>query len=159
MNKGLAVAVMMLCLAACGGDDEDEGGGVPTIKVTPFLFEGPYTVKGTIELPADTASGRATQFEFARVNAGINGGAEIEPGPSTTDSKTIHFEINGLEDGEYLFRLGVDQSGDRKLGTGDYEGWYGGTLQAPILDRQNAVVLKLEGRNHEGINFGIGPKP
>ncbi len=155
MNR-LAIVAVVLSLWGCG---EGEESGVPVIKVRSRPFEGPHTVKGTISLPADAASGRFTQFEFVRVNAGINGGNSVQAGPSTTDAKTLIYEIEGLEDGEYKFRFFADQSGDSRVGPGDLEGWYGGTVQSPLQSLEAAQVLKLEGRSHEGIDFGVALKP
>jgi hypothetical protein len=157
MIRLMAVAVV-LSLWGCGGGEGDDD-GVPTIKVDPGFWEGPLTVKGTISLPADAASGRFTQFEFMRVNAGLHSGNSVQSGPNTTDSKTVLFEIAGLEDGEYKFRFFADQSGDSRVGPGDLEGWYGGTVASPIQDRDAGLVLKLEGRNHEGIDFGVALAP
>ncbi len=153
MIRLVAVAVV-LSLWGCGDSD-----GVPTIKVRAGPFAGPYTVKGTISLPADAASGRFTQFEFVKVNAGINGGNSVQAGPDTTESKTLLFEIEGLEDGEYKFRFFADQSGNSMVGPGDLEGWYGGTVQSPLQSRDAGLVLKLEGRSHEGIDFGVALAP
>jgi len=155
MIRLMAVAVV-LSLWGCGGGDEE---GVPTIKVDPAFWEGPLTVKGTISLPADAASGRFTQFEFMRVNAGLHSGNSVQAGPDTTASKIVRFEIAGLEDGEYKFRFFADQSGDSRVGPGDLEGWYGGTVENPIQSREAGLVLKLEGRSHEGIDFGVALAP
>jgi hypothetical protein len=159
MNARLAVAVVLLGLTACGGEEEEEETGVPLFKVDSALWEGPHTVKGTVTLPADTQSGVFTQFEFVRVNAGLHSGNAVQSGPLTTDAKQVRFEITNLEDGEYKFRLFVDQSGNNRVDAGDYEGWYGGTLESPVLTMEGGKILKLEGRNHEGIDFGLGLKP
>jgi hypothetical protein len=45
------------------------------------------------------------------------------------------------------------------LGPGDLEGWYGGTVQSPLQSLEAGQVLKLEGRSHEGIDFGVALKP
>jgi hypothetical protein len=162
MNVHVPVAVVLLSLVACGDDarpEEAEEERVPLIDMHPGLFEGPLTVKGTLTLPADTRPGVYTVFEFDQMNSGPIPGVAVQMGPHTTDAKKMRFAINGLQDGAYKFRFFVDQNGNNDMDSGDYEGWYAGTVDNPMLSDEEATVLKLEGRNHEGVDFGIGRKP
>jgi hypothetical protein len=164
MNVKVSIAVVLLGLAACGEEpqpkpEEPVGDGIPVIDLPMGLVKGPLTVQGIITLPADTRPGVYTVFEFDQPTSGPIPDITVLVGPDTTDAKKMRFVLKGLKDGEYKFKFFVDQNNNRGMDSGDYEGWYAGTVDNPLLSYEVATVLKLEGRDHEGIDFGIGRKP
>lgn len=122
------------------------------------IFEGSLWLAGTITLP-EAASGHGIQINVAgSPDEGFPGN---QLGPlGTTDGATLEYAVTGLAPGTYSVQLRVDATGDGMLGSsGDWEGWYDGTVAAPITDRASAAEVEVRTGPVTGIDFGIGVVP
>ncbi|HEX4925218.1 MAG TPA: hypothetical protein VFV50_14085 [Bdellovibrionales bacterium] len=129
----------------------------PTITMAATVFgTGSLSVSGTVTLPPFSSSGKFVQLYVER-SAGTGGGTQIQGSVQTTSSHEVDYEITGLPSGDYKIRLAVDESGNGVFSeTGDYEGWYDGTLTSPKQSAGSAATIVLVSVSRTGMNFGVG---
>jgi hypothetical protein len=128
------------------------GGGAAEVAEESNFWDGPITACGTVTLPADAASSQLLQLLIYRVD-GLGGNEFLGPGMTNTE-KRVHFRID-LEAGEYKIGMRIDDNGDQVIGTGDLQGFYDGTLEAPLIGDAGAAVITLDGARTD-LHFAVG---
>ncbi len=132
-------------LGSCGGS-----GGADFV-IDSEIFDGSYSISGTITLPAAVSDKGAT-LNVARVSAG--GGSELVSQRASGSSLT--YRISNLPAGSYTVQMRIDVDGNGTFNeAGDYEGYCCGTLAAPITDSAEATEITLTNANLTNQNFGL----
>lgn len=150
-----------------GGGGTDSGGsgsdaGSPPAGTLVFdasdIFDGSLWLSGTVTLP-ETSTGSAIQINVAGdPDDGFPGNQLGLLG--MTSGATIDYAVTGLAPGIYNVQIRVDTNGDGMVGgSGDWEGWYAGTVAMPITDRAAATPIEVRTAPVTGADFGIGALP
>lgn len=138
-----------LILSSCGGS-----GGADFLIVSEF-FDGDYSITGTITLPAEV-SDKSAVLTVAKVS-GTGSGSELIQKRVTGDSFT--YKISNLSAGSYTVRMQVDVDGNGSSNNeGDYEGYCCGTLDAPIVETDEAAEIIITNASVSAKNFGLKEK-
>ena len=148
------------------GGGTDGGGGTDAGQPPPGslvfdasdIFEGSLWLAGTVTMP-ETSTGNSIQINVAgEPDDGFPGNQLGLLG--TTSRATVDYAVTGLAPGLYSIQLRVDATGNGMLGdSGDWEGWYDGTVAAPIADRASAASVEVRAGPVGGVDFGIGVVP
>lgn len=149
-----------------GGGGVDAGGGGVDAGAPPAgslvfdasdIFEGSLWLAGTVTLP-ESSSGQGIQINV------VGDPDEGFPGNQVgllgnTSGDTVDYAVTGLAPGIYRIQLRVDATGNGMLGdAGDWEGWYDGTVEAPVLDQSGAAPVDVHG-TVTGVDFGLAILP
>jgi hypothetical protein len=140
---------------ACSSSSSDSPGGTSehTLDASP-IFKGSAAMRGLVTLP-EASSGRGIQINVASTATGTSAGNFIGPA-GTTSGTTVAYEITGLAPGQYVVQMRVDQSNDGSVGgNGDFDGYTGGTVKSPIIDRSKAVPVTVGAGGATGVDFGL----
>lgn len=119
---------------------------------------GTGVLGGVVHLPACVSVGTSMQVGIA-----------VAPGPSTAwlgneviaatvpiNTNGLRYLISGLSDGQYILFMRLDSNHDGKFGTGDYAGYVGGTVSAPILDPGASASVVVSSTQPGSASFGLG---
>lgn len=119
---------------------------------------GTGVLGGVVHLPACVSAGTSMQVGIA-----------VAPGPSTAwlgneviaatvpiNTNGLRYLISGLSDGQYILFMRLDSNHDGKFGTGDYAGYVGGTVSAPILDPGASASVVVSSTQPGSASFGLG---
>jgi hypothetical protein len=128
-----------------------EGGGAPVGEDDSGLWPGDLVICGTIALPDDSQADRAIQLELYRVD---DPGNEFLYVGTTTAAHEVHYRLH-VEAGTYQVGARIDDDGDATIGTGDLEGFFDGTLAAPIPTAVDAAELAVTASRND-VHFGLG---
>ncbi len=158
---GLALAIAGAGLSACGnvetgrGPASGEDGGAPMLVIRPVQFLGDRVVEGTVEL-ASTEPGLTVTMEI-RSPTPFGDRIERSEEIDTTDAGIVQFRIEGISDGMYVLELKVDATSDGFFDLpGDLRGYYEGTAEHPIQEREEATLYRIAGEPEEPVTFGAG---
>lgn len=149
----------LLCAATgCSNDEEGSGSGVvfsPDEELG-TLF-GDHTIQGTATLP-NASEGQLVQITLQ--GSGFEG-SEVGPAGQTPGGETFSYEIRNVKNGTYKIRIRVDGSGDglSLADPGDFDGYYDGTVDQPILESADASEVTVTDGDVGGIDFGLGVNP
>lgn len=102
----------------------------------------PYTIKKNTTVILRLDRQRLTTDTSIFEDPPFNG---QDPALLTQDAATLHFELRGFREGKYRigFAIDIDQDGRFDASKGDLEGWYDGTLSAPIIRLEDAKVIEV----------------
>jgi hypothetical protein len=153
------LVAVLLALTACGGSDA--GGSTGDVRLDAArIFEGNLIVSGTITLPAGSGAGKNIQLTVTGGSTDLHHNGSFVGPAGTTPGEQVRYTIAGLVAGDYTVRARVDQDGDTNLAShGDLDGYFGGTVEAPVLDGAGAkkVTVGASGATH--VDFGLGRVP
>jgi hypothetical protein len=123
------------------------------------IFKGTLTLSGTITLPPGTGAGKSIQLTASGGGDDItkNGSQVGSAGSSPGDS--VPYTITGLSEGKYSVRARIDIDGNGVLGSGDLDGFTGGTVDAPITDFAKAKEFDVGPSGATGVDFGVAKVP
>jgi hypothetical protein len=149
-----------LILSSCFEGGSGESAFAPSIEMAASVFgSGTLSIKGTVELPPTSSSQRFVQLYIYR-SAGTGGGSQIQGSVQTTAAHEVNYTITGLPSGDYQIFLAVDETGNGIFSeSGDYEGWYDGTLVSPKQNQASAATIVLSSVSRTGIDFAVGALP
>jgi len=157
----LALVSVALVLAGCsgsgggGGGEATPGGGVLTLSATAFGDDGDGRIFGEVTLPAKTVAGTRVQVTYARSDPDPGGGSASGRLQETT--RHLLYAVEDLPGGTYSVRLRVDVDDNGDFGDpGDYEGWFKGSVDDPILDDADADERELQDGERINMDFGLG---
>ena len=156
---------VLLCMAACGGDDS--GGGTTDASMTSFgcldgtydidkawgFTQGPYAIAGTVTLPAALPAGGGIQLNILSTS-----GNTIDFAFVATSKSMVTYRARGLSDGSWRICLRADVNMNNMLNDVgvDYTGCYDGTTSAPITMTGSATPIVLGAMCQSGKDFGLG---
>ena len=151
--------IMMLVLAGiftgCN-DSSSGGGGVATVTLDPHLDDGPYTISGSVQLPDGASAGKYVKIQVNKAMAY----SEADTTQKSGKGNLLFFRIVGVTDGDYEILIETDQTGNLVFGdSGDFKGYYDGTVDVPVQDSVSAVEVTVSGASVENVDFGIGVIP
>lgn len=154
----LTSCLLPLLLVGCGEGGKDDPTDAGPRTVTIQLTEGgALSISGQLSMPEATPAGHMIQFTLDRLTAPAY--FSVEGAGSTNGDTVFDYRIVNATDGDYKIRFRVDLNDSGQFDTGDLEGYYDGTVSAPIQDRSLAATLTLAGSAIEGADFGIGSSP
>ena len=151
-------------LFGCSTDDGSSltGGDIvpdvdaPTVSIDSYFGGGDLSISGTVQLPDSASAARSIMFGINKTSFDPYPFSEFDATQVTTTSKYVNYVVNGLSTGDYTLRMQVDQSGDLEYGTtGDFDGYYNGTVSAPIQSSGSATTITLS-ESMSNVDFGIG---
>jgi hypothetical protein len=117
-------------------------------------------IMGTIALPSGVSPGRATQLSLEKAGPDPGGTQLIGSYVTEPGKLVISFHVKLVQDGNYYLSFGVDESNNGAFGdSGDLNGFFDGTVAAPIMSKADAPVIAVRGACQAGRDFGIGPVP
>jgi hypothetical protein len=151
----LVALVLVTSSLACSSSTADGPGGTSehTLDASK-IFQGSASIRGLVTLP-EASSGRGIQINVASAATGTSSGNLVGPA-GTTSGTTVAYEITGLAPGQYVVQMRVDQSNDGMVGgNGDLDGYTGGTVKSPIVDRTKAVPVSVGAGGASGVDFGL----
>lgn len=147
------VAIVLAASSCSSADDSAGGTSEHTLDASP-IFKGSASIRGLVTLP-EPSSGRAIQINVASTATGTSSGNFVGPA-GTTSGTTVAYEITGLTPGQYIVQMRVDQTNDGMVGgNGDFDGYTGGTVKDPIIDRAKATPVTVGAAGATGVNFGL----
>lgn len=127
-----------------------------------FVYDGSARFSGTVELPESLAAGDSVQFlldDSPDPRVGFTNASH--PYPLKQASRSITYEITGLETAVYHLAVWVVRRSGVPLGgapgEGDWYGFFDGTVEAPVQYRGAAAIPIEDGDVVCGIDFGVGP--
>ena len=114
---------------------------------------GVFSIEGIVYLPDDAAVNR--KIELSIYILGTTTPISVQ-NQNTTDEKRVKFEIREVPAGGYNIRMRIDQDGDGFVdSTGDYKGYWDGTVAEPSLVLGNARPLYVTDSNISDLEFGV----
>ena len=142
-------------LAGCGGG----GSSCEPAEVVGTAFtldDGTATVSGTVTLPADAPDGRAIEVFVHKGGGafGVIGESLVDQQHTCGDSFT--FAIEQLEAGTYSLSARLQLPSDKEEIVYDHIGFYGGTVEDPVIDYLDATEITVTTEKLTGIDFGLG---
>lgn len=121
-------------------------------------FDGSLWLAGTVTMPTSSTGNQMQINVVADPDEGFPGNRLGLLGSTSGD--TVDYAVTGLRDGLYQVQLRVDTNGNGMLGdSGDWEGWYDGTVAAPVSDQASAAQVTVRGAPATGVDFGLGVLP
>ena len=148
----ICLGVAASCVACSSATSDSPGGTSEHTLDASKIFQGSASIRGLVTLP-EASSGRGIQINVASAASGTSSGNFVGPA-GTTAGTTVAYEITGLGPGQYVVQMRVDQSNDGMVGgNGDFDGYTGGTVKSPIVDRSKAVSVGAGGAS--GVDFGL----
>jgi hypothetical protein len=152
----LAFVLAVAASAGCSSASPDGGSGGTSEHTLDAsrIFQGSTSIRGLVTLP-EASNGRGIQINVASTATGTASGNFIGPAGQTAGT-TVAYEITGLAAGQYVVQMRIDQTGDGSVGgMGDFDGYSGGTVQSPILDRAKATPVTVGAGGATGVDFGL----
>lgn len=146
----LVTALVALALTGCGSSDSSSEDDVLVADFGPIL-DGKLSIAGTVELPADS-QGRVIQV-------GLAGQSSSAQNLGNTSGSSFRYRLVNVPPDNYRLLMRVDQIDDGQIsGPGDFEGYYPGSVAAPVLDFDQAASFDLSA-SQSGVDFGLGVLP
>ncbi len=156
LRARLAALVLAASSSACASAERGAGGTSEHTLDASAVFDGSASIRGLVTLPA-TSSGRGIQLRVTA--AGVRSGDFVGPAGATAGT-TVAYEITGLAPGQYIVQMRVDQSNDGTVGgSGDFDGYSGGTVKTPTVDRSMATPISVGAGGASGVDFGLAITP
>ncbi|MDB4995242.1 MAG: hypothetical protein JWM74_2674 [Myxococcaceae bacterium] len=145
-------------VAGCSSANDSAGGTSDHTVDASAIFQGSASIRGLVALPAPS-SGRGIQLHVTSTATGARAGDFVGPA-GTTAGTTVAYEITGLAPGQYVLQMRVDQSNDGVVGgSGDFDGYTGGTVKSPVVDRSMATPISVGAGGASGVDFGLAITP
>ncbi len=149
--------VVALCVGCSGGGGGSSSGGAMLESDASGFLGGKLGISGTVTLPKAPSGGGGTQIGYVAEDTSgqpLGSGAAYAGKVSGTQAT---YRLTGLVSGSYRVEIRVDADGDGQVGQpDDFEGYYDGTVAAPIMDFNNAHAINVGSSSVEGADFGIG---
>ena len=115
---------------------------------------------GTISLPANVAEGHATQLVIDKAGPGFTASQIVGSFMTHAGVAEVKYRLRKLPDGNYYIRFRGDQTGNMMFGdSGDFEGYYNGSVAMPIASKADAPVFHLVEQCRINADFGVGSLP
>ena len=117
-------------------------------------------IVGTISLPADVAAGSATQLVIDKAGPGYTATQIAGSFVTQAGVTEVKYRLRKLPDGNFYLRFRVDQTGNGMFGdSGDFEGYWGGSVAMPIRSKADAPVFHIIEQCRINADFGVGAVP
>lgn len=117
-------------------------------------------IVGTISLPADVAAGSATQLVIDKAGPGYTATQIAGSFVTQAGVTEVKYRLRKLPDGNFYLRFRVDQTGNGMFGdSGDFEGYWGGSVAMPIASKADAPVFHIIEQCRINADFGVGAVP
>jgi hypothetical protein len=150
----LVLAATCASTGACSSAESGPGGTSEHTLDASAIFAGSASIRGLVTLP-EPSSGRGIQLHVTSTATGARAG-DFVGAAGTTAGTTVAYEITGLAPGQYVVQMRVDQSNDGMVGgSGDFDGYTGGTVKSPIVDRSMATPVSVGAGGASGVDFGL----
>lgn len=162
--KVLGLLIVGAGLAAGCGDEDGgaAGGGAPSADVThSSLFEqGSRSIRGTVSLPEAAPEGA---IGILNLDYADEDGVPVSESRSVSldaAAQSVTYAVKGLAGGHpYQISFLVDLDGSASASDGDWFGYFGGTLESPVLDASAAQPISVDAGDVTGQDFGLGVVP
>jgi hypothetical protein len=127
------------------------GGGKPLNIEMDSGQDGTNSISGQITLPSEIKAGSTAGLGIFKRGGEGTPWSKMKGALKTTGSNEVNFTISNVPDGEYLIQFQVITGESEK-----YNGYFGGTVDSPVLDDMSATKVNIAGSSQADINFGIG---
>ncbi len=141
----IASIAVLLSLVSCGGDESS----TPLCVVSMQSNGGSLSISGIVSLPGPTISSNSAEIVFEPAVTSILSLSAI-----SNNCVTIIYSATNLAAGTYTLKVNLYRSGVSTETSGDYSGYYNGTVSSPILDSSSATSISLT--ESLSLNFGLG---
>lgn len=156
LRKLQVVFVVALCAGCSGGGGGSSAGGTLVYDASGFLG-GKLSISGTVTLPKAASGGGGAQIGYVAEDAGGQPLGSYAASAGKVSGTQAKYRLTGLVSGSYRVTIRIDADGDNQLRQpGDFEGYYDGTVAAPIMDVNNAHAIDVGSSSVTGADFGLG---